>query len=415
MLNRDYDIAYIRKYVEGKLSPKQMNELERAAHADQMLMDLILGVESEKENQSAFPKEELSQRILKRSTEKKQSKIYVWKRIAIAASLLFIVSFSFYIFRNQHQEDKTFSSAETAVTRDSVRNVIAQSKSSKVDSSWASDSLTDTRLAFAPSTEKTPLPPAPTESKIKDQEEQTENILADIVADSPKLAGANAPSSIRMQEVTVNASAPQAKRSAETTNEPIRIRGMSTIPSANEKATVVFGRVIDSRTERPLSDVHIKDLVSQKTASTDDKGNFIVLSNEDSVKLDIQYIGYERQLIVGKTSGLEIRLQPEENALEEVVVSGYGKIEIRTKSVPAVGWEAFDEYLVKRAKETQLSNGTVTLKFDINESGRPINIHVEKSVDSSHDNAAIDILKQGPDWKPGKKYKGLKLKIRFKK
>ena len=46
MYNRP-DIAQLRRYVRGELSPQQMHEVERAAEADESLMDVLLGIEAE--------------------------------------------------------------------------------------------------------------------------------------------------------------------------------------------------------------------------------------------------------------------------------------------------------------------------------------------------------------------------------
>ncbi len=417
MSNRDYNIAHIRKYVAGKLSAKEMHELERAAHADEMLMDLIQGIELEQQQQTAFPKDELTAQITARASQKKSTKLYIWKRIAVAAALLVILSFSFYLFRTQQKSEKTLTTAarSTATKNDTMANAIAGSTIASKDSLSQDDSLGDTRLALKIPQKERPAAPILQKADGEDKEEQLEKILADIATDTQRLAMAQAETAVPIEEVVVNAQAAQAKRSVASGGEPIRIRGMNTIPSANGKGVAVFGKIVDSNTEEPLAQVTIKDLVSNKTTASDDKGNFVFISGADSVKLDVQYIGYEGQQIAARTSELNIRLHPQENNLDEVVVSGYGKIEISTKSVPVTGWKAFNSYVAERAKAKNLTEGTVTLKFDLDYEGRPTHIVVDQSIDSLHDAAAIDILKNGPKWQLGKKSTDIKIKVKFKR
>ncbi|WDF69551.1 carboxypeptidase-like regulatory domain-containing protein [Sphingobacterium oryzagri] len=416
MSNRDYNIAHIRKYVAGKLSAKEMHELERAAHADEMLMDLIQGIELEQQQQTAFPKDELTAQIMARASQKKSTKLYIWKRIAVAAALLVILSFSFYLFLTQQKSEKTLTTAarSTATKIDTMANAIAGSTTASEDSLSQDDSLGDTRLALKIPQKERPAAPIRQKADGEDKEEQLEKILADIATDTQRLAMAQAETAVPIKKSVVNMQGEQTKQSA-TASAPNRIRGVNTIPSANGKGVAVFGKIVDSNTEEPLAQVTIKDLVSNKTTASDDKGNFVFISGADSVKLDVQYIGYEGQQIAARTSELNIRLHPQENNLDEVVVSGYGKIEISTKSVPLTGWKAFNSYVAERAKAKNLTEGTVTLKFDLDYEGRPTHIVVDQSVDSLHDAAAIDILKNGPKWQLGKKSTDIKIKVKFKR
>ena len=45
MSNSNYDIAYLKKYVNGELSPTEMYALEREAQRDPMLADILMGIE----------------------------------------------------------------------------------------------------------------------------------------------------------------------------------------------------------------------------------------------------------------------------------------------------------------------------------------------------------------------------------
>lgn len=43
-MNKKYkDISYLRRYIDGELSAKEMYDLERMAHQNEMLVDILLG------------------------------------------------------------------------------------------------------------------------------------------------------------------------------------------------------------------------------------------------------------------------------------------------------------------------------------------------------------------------------------
>jgi len=70
MSDSNYDIAYLKKYVNGQLSPKEMYAIEREAQRDPMLADILMGIEMDQN--SAVPSE-LNARIAQRIEQKKRS------------------------------------------------------------------------------------------------------------------------------------------------------------------------------------------------------------------------------------------------------------------------------------------------------------------------------------------------------
>ncbi len=55
----------------------------------------------------------------------------------------------------------------------------------------------------------------------------------------------------------------------------------------------------------------------------------------------------------------------------------------------------------------------VELSFDVNESGEPVHIKIEKSVCKECDAEAIRLLKEGPKWKKKKKNRRAKVSVPF--
>lgn len=114
-MNKDqFDIDYLRKYVNGELSASEMYKIERATHEDEMLIDIILGLEYEIKNKLSPPKEILNHRIFERkpTTVIKVKKRFSYATLSIAASLIAILSIGILFYYYQHsdkEEEKMLS------------------------------------------------------------------------------------------------------------------------------------------------------------------------------------------------------------------------------------------------------------------------------------------------------------------
>lgn len=94
--------------------------------------------------------------------------------------------------------------------------------------------------------------------------------------------------------------------------------------TVHAQTKIVSGRVSDAKTKESLIGVTVSVPGTKNGTTTDNQGRFS-LSVPDAVKsLTFAYVGYQLQTIslTGKT--LEVRLQADENNLNDVVVVGYG-------------------------------------------------------------------------------------------
>lgn len=87
-------------------------------------------------------------------------------------------------------------------------------------------------------------------------------------------------------------------------------------------------------------------------------------------------------------------------------------------STPSVGWNAYEAYLDRNRVSAPTASNTITthlveLSFEIGKDGRPTDIRVERSAGSFYDEKAIELLKKGPGWIPGKSGKRAELQVRF--
>jgi hypothetical protein len=92
----NYSTDYLRKYLNGELTDKEMQALEKAALEDPFLSDAIDGLEEAGRHLSSFESDvnDLKKRITERIQKEKRKRgvIYLFPRWQIAASILIMVS-----------------------------------------------------------------------------------------------------------------------------------------------------------------------------------------------------------------------------------------------------------------------------------------------------------------------------------
>lgn len=106
----------------------------------------------------------------------------------------------------------------------------------------------------------------------------------------------------------------------------------------------VKGRVGDSNGD-PLIGVSVF-VDGKPVAVTDLDGHFSIPSAQPSSKIEFSYVGYQNQTVtIGKKTQLDITMQDDSHALNEVVVVGYGTLRKSdlTGSVGSIGTEKLNE------------------------------------------------------------------------
>ena len=113
---------------------------------------------------------------------------------------------------------------------------------------------------------------------------------------------------------------------------------------AQEQITVT-GTVVDADTQDPLPGVSIVQQGTTNGTATDFDGNFSIQVPSDAV-LVVSFIGYStRQVPVNGQEVLQIQMRPDLEALDEIVVVGYGTVRRSdlTGAVGSVGAEELTE------------------------------------------------------------------------
>ncbi|WP_411972227.1 YfbK domain-containing protein [Sphingobacterium sp. Lzh-3] len=97
----------------------------------------------------------------------------------------------------------------------------------------------------------------------------------------------------------------------------------------------VRGKVVDANTGIALVGVQVRNIATKALVQTDDKGNYRIQVLDGKNILIFSYIGYlEQRVAVNHRSKVDVALVQQNNALDEVVVTGYAhKAKRQTASV----------------------------------------------------------------------------------
>ena len=186
------------------------------------------------------------------------------------------------------------------------------------------------------------------------------------------------------------------------------------------------GRVIDEAGNAvPYATISTQD---NRATITDISGNFSMVVPDTSFNANVSAPGYFTRELALNNNVPEtiIILQNNHAALSEVIVTrdANARKKQAAKMIteegylePTEGWVRFNDYISENIRLPEEMGeepirGEVTLAFDIDSKGEPVNITVQKSLCSKCDEEAIRLLKQGPKWKKKANKKGL-LSIRF--
>jgi outer membrane biosynthesis protein TonB len=182
------------------------------------------------------------------------------------------------------------------------------------------------------------------------------------------------------------------------------------------------GRITDNNNQ-PVPYATLSANNNQAITTTDAKGNFKLQSTDSLLNVTVTSVGFVPETAQLKSSAANfISIQPDQKALNEIAVVGYGAKRKATDTIsayPAGGWESFQTYVYKKLKKpvdtTSAAQimGDVQLEFSVDANGDPYNFSVLKSANEASASKAIEIIKDGPKWiTTGRNKKG-KVTIQF--
>ena len=176
---------------------------------------------------------------------------------------------------------------------------------------------------------------------------------------------------------------------------------------------------ITDNNNNPLPFVNIRIGNTASGTYSDARGYFKLISGDTLLTVHLKSAGFEpRQVVLhAGAPSTNIVLQPEKNALAEVVVSGYGAAKKKAVTAdenagtapaspvaePADGWGNYDIYLVNNTRlpgtVPNADRGFVDLSFTVDKYGLLSNFKIIHSTCPQCNKEAIRVVKEGPLWK----------------
>ncbi|MFI5138942.1 MAG: carboxypeptidase-like regulatory domain-containing protein [Sphingobacteriales bacterium] len=460
MSKRETDISQINKYLKGELDANAMHQMERRAQEDPFLMDALEGFELTGGDQQS--KLDVLTDRLKKRTAPKERRIIPWRLMSIAASVLIICAAGVWFFNENHLA-KTPKLALTVkpeikpALADTLKPVfpqqaipVALSKMPHTLTQKQQTAKADTTVSVFKSV---PLPVNEiANANIKDsvQKDTTpldEMVVMDYNATKKKDITADktvaVPDNLKTHKDTTAIQLLQghvAGVSVNNSNTSLRqqngailngktMQVLNEIPSLKKSYAsskkILKGRVLGKDDGLPVVGATIKVSGTNIGAVTDMNGQFTLPADSSKTKLVVAFIGYQtRELNTRNRDSLKtILLQPAGSSLNEVVVTGYGTSQKNTEEPLAIaahpqsGWRSFRKYLKDNAVSPDGKAGVVSLSFMVDLNGAITAIKVKKGLSKATDQAALDLINDGPDWvgNSNKKPEKVNLRVRFTK
>jgi hypothetical protein len=166
----------------------------------------------------------------------------------------------------------------------------------------------------------------------------------------------------------------------------------------------------------PLPGASVRIKGTSIVTQTNSIGYFKLDSVPNNSTLSVDFIGYnKKEISVIKHDSLVIAMQPNQNALAEVVTTAYGTQHQEYQSAhPQNGWTEFKKYLKDNAKSPDGKTGKVRLSFMVNSDNSLSDFKIIKSVSAKTDSAAIDLVNNGARWQRNTNNKPEKVKLSIK-
>jgi len=364
----------LKDYIQGNRRGKEANWLERDALNDPFLQGALDGFDSVAGDHVQIIEQlekKYSHPVIARPSKKR--KLFYW---AAAASILLLIGFGVYFLQEKNSPNDS-SLAETppgenerVISADSFVEK-SESKESKPKSLTASKEYR--------SAERHP-------ALASDKSEEVAEYM-----DKNKVIDTNSVS--------------------ETAEETSLV---ADIVEKEQKTQMIQGKVVDEAGE-PLPGVSIVQEGTQNGTATDIDGAFTLqLAIDDSSKLMASYLGYAPQEINPSIKNQTVTLKPDNFALNEVVVMGYGTLKKSsvtgsvasmqssvTDSVSVIfGEKEFQTWCQQEADKNVCAGNETTVKvsFFIGENGKPLNIQYEKYSCEEAKEEMDKLLSSSPTW-----------------
>ncbi|MFZ9387642.1 MAG: carboxypeptidase-like regulatory domain-containing protein [Chitinophagaceae bacterium] len=453
---KKYTAADIEKYHRGQLTSTEKNALEKAALEDPFLADALEGY-AFAGNDLAGDLSDLRNRLSARTGSAGNSSIPSGKSrfspmMRAAAMILLLATAGLLVYQfafNRKEQGLAESRPPTALKNqapvsDSLAMPPAEAArqtelTSMADSQLAGQTRSIPKKPVAGNAPETTNKEVASDKASLKKEDQTGSIEEQKAIPAGEVS-VPAPSS---KPVVVSASqqpAPppgavnkESSRKAEnakalSAKQTNRDKDMSAgnVVSAQQPDDQVYrnralntfrGRVTDGSNEG-LPFANLAGTGENKATYTDANGNFVITSPDTVLRVQVRSQGYDDNTVQLRNDLASNHVVMQEDTRKQSDLSARSR-NLNTESgpggtkrepgepTPLAGWEKYDSYLANNLnypagfKSGSAGNGIVELSLEVDKSGRPNKIKIEKSLCPVCDQEAIRLVKEGPNWKRG--------------
>lgn len=398
-----YNFKQILSYLGGKLTGRDKNAFEREVQKDPFLEDALEGFSKLSESELKEDIDFLNKRIQAKGGTRKPFLLY---KLAAALALIVFISSLFvalFYYTNQITDKSEIAILETESREEDKSAEEISSPVPQLSESSAKESKKVLDKPLPVTISKTTQPIAEVESDLAMEE------IATVKQDILRIE-----ISQKAEELAVAARQAQAPPSA---------ADYAFAPAWPEQ--YISGVVLSAEDSLPLPGASIVFKGSKTGVVTDFDGKFrLNIPDNQENTLIASFVGMKTlEVKPDSTKEMEVLLEPDLLALDEVVVTGYGtrkRIAVAGASQtisydelimdsdfrsarPVQGSREFTNYINSNARfpeSTDLKRAVVVLSFYVDATGRPKNISVLRSPGTEFSNEAIRLLNEGPDWTP---------------
>jgi len=430
---KNYTAADIEKYHKGLLSPKEMNDLERAALDDPFLADALEGYGAVAVNVSTDLSElekKLEERISDTRVVGLAPSTTSFKWWQLAAAVVVLGGLGYFIFQlstDNKNRDLAVKMEEKKATMPVSPIKADSSKSASVESTGvvAKNKQADAQAKSTLEKKATVLPKSNLDSTKMEVAVEMTKPARNYKAEKD---------SINIKQSASGVTAPAAameKRSAISDDKQTEgyLSFKKEAVSNNQQRTNYFNGRIKDANNNPLPFANITITRNNIGTYADAQGRFTLVSPDSVLNVQVRSVGFENSTVQLKNNVAINDVVLQENKTVPAKVLSLQKPDTSRSRVaniqfeelePADGWSNYKTYLVNNInvpedlRRTEESEGQVQLSFEVNQEGNPINIRVEKSLCEKCDEEAVRLVKQGPKWKKkNKKAKRITISVPF--
>jgi len=426
--NIKYSTEDIRKYLEGQLTDREMQALEKAALEDPFLADALEGLEESRRQSVSFETNisDLQKRLADRIhlRDRKKGIVYLLSNWQVAASVLFVIGTAVLTFTFINNKGSRTNIAKTIKKDSGIENLNPRVQDILLDSTAVAQKNSPPSVSAADSTVTAFAEPVAIEkkSRVKKAQEQESAESQDKFSNS-RAVNTLSDSLIVKKDITGAATqhalpaSPPKPAEAQLSG---RVSGVL-ITSTKEISGNYFQGVVVDDSNAPVSSATVILPGSKKEVSTNDSGYFRMYLDKTKTagEIVINRVGYQPVTAsFNPDSSLvqKFRMKASPQTLNDVVVMGYSSKkreeteetyskEKTGKPVDPLGWDSLVRYINSNKKimtADSLLKGEEVISFSVNKNGELSSFKVVKSISPVHDAEIIRLIKSGPPLKPQK-------------